>query len=47
MKERPVPKEQQAADDKPRTVYVSHPASGLARSNFPLVCEVTSARIVR
>lgn len=30
-----------------RIVYVSHPASGLARSNFPLVCHVEGSRIVR
>ncbi len=30
-----------------RTVYVSHPGSGLARSNFPLVCEVEGSKIVR
>ncbi len=30
-----------------RVVYVSHPASGLARSNFPLVCHVADSRIVR
>jgi trimethylamine-N-oxide reductase (cytochrome c) len=30
-----------------RTVYVSHPASGLARSNFPLACEVAEGRILR
>ncbi|MBI4292002.1 MAG: molybdopterin-dependent oxidoreductase [Betaproteobacteria bacterium] len=30
-----------------RVVYVSHPASGLARSNFPLVCHVEGSRIVR
>lgn len=30
-----------------KTVYVSHPASGLARSNFPLVCEVEGAKIAR
>ena len=30
-----------------RVVYVSHPASGLARSNFPLVCHVAGSRIVR
>lgn len=28
-------------------VYVSHPGSGLARSNFPLVCHVAGSRIVR
>ena len=30
-----------------RVVYVSHPGSGLARSNFPLVCHVAGSRIVR
>ncbi len=30
-----------------RIVYVSHPGSGLARSNFPLVTEVEDSRIVR
>ncbi len=30
-----------------RVVYVSHPGSGLARSNFPLVCHVADSRIVR
>jgi len=30
-----------------KTVYVSHPGSGLARSNFPLVCEVEDGRIAR
>ena len=30
-----------------RVVYVSHPASGLARSNFPLVCHVVGSKIVR
>lgn len=30
-----------------RVVYVSHPASGLARSNFPLVCHVDGPEIVR
>ena len=30
-----------------RVVYVSHPASGLARSNFPLVCHVDGGKIVR
>ena len=29
-----------------KTVYVSHPASGLARTNFPLVAEVEDGRIV-
>ena len=32
---------------EPRVVYVSHPASGLARSNFPLVCHVAGSKIVR
>jgi trimethylamine-N-oxide reductase (cytochrome c) len=32
---------------EPRVVYVSHPGSGLARSNFPLVCHVAGSRIVR
>jgi len=30
-----------------RTVYVSHPATGLARSTFPVVCDVVGSRIVR
>ncbi len=30
-----------------RIVYVSHPASGLARSNFPLECHVEDGKIVR
>ena len=30
-----------------RRVFVSHPASGLARSNFPLVCDVAGSKIVR
>ena len=30
-----------------RVVYVSHPGSGLARSNFPLVSHVEDSRIVR
>lgn len=30
-----------------KTVYISHPGSGLARSNFPLRCEVEDGRIVR
>lgn len=30
-----------------KIVYVSHPASGLARSNFPLVCEVADSKIAR
>ena len=30
-----------------RTVYVSHPASGLARSNFPVVWQIDGSRIVR
>lgn len=30
-----------------RVVYVSHPGSGLARSNFPLVCHVANSKIVR
>ena len=30
-----------------RVVYVSHPASGLARSNFPLVCHIEGGKIVR
>lgn len=32
---------------KSRIVYVAHPASGLARSNFPLVCHVEGDKIVR
>src|SRR3989304_5879330 len=34
-------------DREHRVVYVSHPGSGLARSNFPLVCHVAGSRIVR
>ncbi len=30
-----------------RVVYVSHPGSGLARSNYPLVCHVAGSKIVR
>lgn len=30
-----------------RVVYVSHPASGLARSNFPLVSHISGGKIVR
>ena len=30
-----------------RKVYVSHPGSGLARSNFPLECHVENGKIVR
>lgn len=30
-----------------RIVYVAHPASGLARSNFPLVCHVSNGRITK
>ena len=30
-----------------KVVYVSHPASGLARSNFPLVSHVSGSKIVR
>ncbi len=30
-----------------RTVYVSHPGSGLARSNFPLACEIEGTKIAR
>ncbi len=30
-----------------KIVYVSHPGSGLARSNFPLECHVEGSRIVR
>jgi trimethylamine-N-oxide reductase (cytochrome c) len=36
-----------ADDRKHRVVYVSHPASGLARSNFPLECHVAGSKIVR
>lgn len=32
---------------EPRIVYVAHPASGLARSNFPIVCHVENGRIAR
>ena len=34
-------------NEEHRVVYVSHPGSGLARSNFPLVCHVAGSRIVR
>jgi anaerobic selenocysteine-containing dehydrogenase len=34
-------------NEEQRVVYVSHPASGLARSNFPLVCEIAGSKIVR
>src|SRR5665647_2626221 len=34
-------------DQEPRVVYVSHPASGLARSNFPLVSHVSGSKIIR
>jgi anaerobic selenocysteine-containing dehydrogenase len=34
-------------DQQHRVVYVSHPASGLARSNFPVECHVTGSKIVR
>src|SRR5512140_720597 len=30
-----------------RVVYVSHPGSGLARSNIPMVCHVAGSKIVR
>lgn len=30
-----------------KVVYVSHPASGLARSNFPLVSHVSGSKIIR
>ena len=30
-----------------KVVYVSHPGSGLARSNFPLACHVKDSKIVR
>ena len=30
-----------------KTVYVSHPASGLARSNFPLETHVSDDKIIR
>jgi anaerobic selenocysteine-containing dehydrogenase len=33
--------------DDHRVVYVSHPASGLARSNFPMTCHVSGSEIVR
>jgi trimethylamine-N-oxide reductase (cytochrome c) len=36
-----------ANNKKERVVYVSHPASGLARSNFPMSCHVEDGRIVR
>lgn len=34
-------------DRSTRRVFVAHPASGLARSNFPTVCEVVDGHIVR
>ena len=34
-------------DQAQRVVYVSHPAAGLARSTFPIVCHVVGSRIVR
>ncbi len=30
-----------------RVVYIAHPASGLARSNFPLVCHVEGGKVTR
>lgn len=30
-----------------KIVYVSHPSSGLGRSNFPIVCHVSNNRIIR
>ena len=35
------------SDEKHKVVYVAHPASGLARSNFPLECHVEDGEIVR
>lgn len=35
------------SDQKHKVVYVAHPASGLARSNFPLECHVENGQIVR
>ncbi len=35
------------SDKERRVVYVSHPGSGLARSNFPLECHVEGDQIVR
>lgn len=32
---------------KHKVVYVSHPASGLARTNFPTVCHIEGSEIVR
>lgn len=34
-------------DQDRRVVYVSHPGSGLARSNFPLECHIEDGKIVR
>ena len=34
-------------DQDHKVVYVSHPASGLARSNFPLVSHVSGSKIIR
>jgi anaerobic selenocysteine-containing dehydrogenase len=36
-----------STERNPRVVYVAHPASGLARSNFPVVCHVVDGEIVR
>lgn len=33
--------------DDGRIVYVAHPASGLARSNFPMKCYIAGGRVVR
>ena len=35
------------SSEEVRVVYVAHPASGLARSNFPMVCHVQGDRILR
>ena len=36
-----------AGGGKPKVVYVSHPGSGLGRSNLPLETHVEDGRIVR
>ena len=35
------------SSEEVRVIYVAHPASGLARSNFPVVCHVQGDRILR
>jgi anaerobic selenocysteine-containing dehydrogenase len=36
-----------AESEQPKVVYVSHPGSGLTRSNFPMTCHVAGSKIVR